>query len=518
MVSPPEDTPPASEDEEPSQSAGRGKGEPAGSRAEGKLPDGEPESDARAVLLDAIEEPGGAAHRLPYVLTRLESDRQGIRLLAATACCLIAVETDDEELVEYLVRRMSDRLTEDQVSLELTTALEYLSSSFAQQVEPILLEMAEQRRELPLPRVGNFTRSYYYGSEMQRAGVGRTHIAGEDTAENPMQTVADRQREEREQIAYEQQRDEDDRSDEDDRTNAEGEETFSGSSAATVRQTTEVSSITVKSQFDELHIQGERSRGRYATTYETLVGDGSDQRAVALRLLHQPDGVLPRFDRELGEHLARWQSASDHDSIVTVFDWQVETEPWVATDLIEESLAEHDRPAPSAAVDHALRLAEGVSHLHGNDVVHGGLDSKTVVFPGERFDDEAAGDPLLNNVGLINVFRYHFDPADCLDPRYAAPEYYDDRFGRIDHATDIYQLGTVCYRLFTGRPPFTGEFETVREAVVSRTPPAPTAVVDGLPDALDEILAKTMAKQKLRRYETVEQFRGELASLTDEFT
>ena len=403
--------------------------------AEGRADAADGESQPPAVLLDAIEEPVAAATQLPRVVGYLAADEQSVRLLAAAACCRIAVATDDERVVEYLIRRLSDRLTDGEVSLELADT-------------------------------------------------------GDDRDDGDADGAAG---------------------------SDEGAGGFTASPEATVRRIGDVSDIAVRSRFDDLHIRGERHRGRYATTYETLVGDGSDQRAVALRLLNQPEEVYPEFDRRLAEQLGRWADAGDHDNVVTVFDWGVDAQPWVATALIEGVLAERDRPSPAVAFRNALALADAVSHLHGRGVVHGGLDARTVGYPGERFDDDVERGPLVNNVGLITVFRHYFDPSDCLDPRFAAPEYYDDRFGRIDHATDIYQLGTVYYRLFTGRPPFTGEFEAVRQAVLSGTPPAPSAVVEGLPPELDEVLAKTMAKQKLRRYETVEQLRGELASVAEEY-
>jgi len=478
----------------------------------------------RSVLVECIEDPAKATQRLPYVLSQLESGDQATRLTAATVCCLVAVETDDEELVEYLIRRMSDRLSDQQVSLELTTALDYLSSSFAEQVEPLLAEMADQKREVPLPQSGNFTRNYYYGQEMSREGVGRTRIAGRGTPENPRRIVTDNERDERERSIHERRRRQRENESDDREGDGAAEAGDTGDEGASTADPTanrepvpELSSIALRSRFDELHVRGERHKGRYATTYESLVGESGTRRAVALRLFHHPDpaDAVPEFDRELAVQLRRWESVSDHDHVVAVLDWGVDSRPWIASSLIEDALADRGRPTAAIAFEEALALADTVCHLHQNDVVHAGLDSRTVVYPGERFEGVDRG-PLLNNVGLISVFRHYFEPADCLDPRYAAPEYYDTRFGRIDHATDIYQLGAVCYRLFTGRPPFTGEFEDIRESVLDRTPPAPSVVVDGLPGAIDDLLSKAMAKQKLRRYETVEQLRGELASIADE--
>jgi hypothetical protein len=250
---PADDTPPAGDREAPRDGSGSG--------------------DVHGVLFEVLSDPAGTVHRLPTVLRHLESDEQAVRLRAATACCLIAVETGDERVVEYLVRRLSDRLTDGEMSLELTAALDYLSSSFPGQVEPLLAELAGTPEQVPLPRVGNFTRSYYYGQGIGRAGVGRLRIAGAETPETPAQVVADRQREERERVARERAR----RQPEDDDRGPDGhdsgeEDPLAGNAPAAARRTRDVSSVAVRSRFDELHVLGERHHGRYATTYEALVG------------------------------------------------------------------------------------------------------------------------------------------------------------------------------------------------------------------------------------------------------
>lgn len=458
---------------------------------------------AGSLLGEYLENPAGVVGRLPTVLTRLEADDRATRLRAATVCCLVAVEAGDEDVVEYLVTRMADRLSDGQTSIELTTALDYLAAAFPDQAEPVLAELDAADRRVLLPGAASPTRSDYFRQ------VG---IAGSQRGERE-RAVRERRRHERddETVAAGGDREQE--------SGVTSEASGDASRPEPGVETPDLSRIARRSRFDELHVKGERHRGRYATTYEALVGEGGVRRAVALRLLHQPDppDAVPEFDRGLAVRLRRWQSVSDHDRVVGVIDWGTESRPWVASSLIDEPLAARERPALATALENALALTDAVSHLHRHDVVHGGLDSRTVVYPGERFGDgDDRRGPLLNNVGLLTVFRHYFDPADCLDPRYAAPEYYDTRFGRIDHATDIYQLGAVCYRLFTGRPPYTGEFEAVREAVLDREPPAPSSAVDGVPAALDDLLAKALATQKLRRHETIQQFRGELATLVDE--
>jgi len=82
--------------------------------------------------------------------------------------------------------------------------------------------------------------------------------------------------------------------------------------------------------------------------------------------------------------------------------------------------------------------------LHERGIVHAGIDAESVAYYGNVLEETDRQPPLLDNIGLLSVYRHHFDPSQFLDPRYAAPEYYERRFGCIDHATDIYQLDAVC--------------------------------------------------------------------------
>jgi serine/threonine protein kinase len=480
--------------------------------------DDEKTAHVRSFLIDCLDEPGEGKERLPYLVSLLESEERSIRFTAAMTCCLVAIEADDDEINEYLVRRMSDRLGEE-ASLELTTALDYLSSLYADQVEQLLEEMDAERRDIPLPKVGNFTREHYYSRDYSREGVGRTQVASTDE-NDPRQTYADRLEEERDEREHDRERpDETDDGESDAEPEGVGPawgDEFEDDPEAMLRRTTEVSTIAVRSRFDELYIRGDHRRSRYADTYEALVGGGSEEQAVSLRLLHRPEQTdsVPVFERELESQISEWATLDSHPQVVSVLDWGLEPQPWVVTPFSADSLSNRDPVDIGPGLDIARKLASALAHLHAGDFVHGGIDPGNVVVPGESLDETVTHELMLDNVGLMNVYRHHFPPSQCLDPRFAAPEYYNDQFGRIDHSTDIYQLGAVCYWLFTGRPPHTGDFERVCGAVLESIPPPPSTVAD-VPEQLDDLVLKAMAKQKLRRYETTEQFQQELTSLAE---
>jgi len=467
------------------------------------------ENPHRALLLDCLSNPERGVERLPFVLTLLESDERQIRLLAAMTGCVVAIETDDEEVVEYLVRRMSDRLTGDELSLELTTALDYLSSRYSEKVDHLLADIHGDSDDVPLPEVGSFTRNYYYSQEFNREDVGRTKIAGEDV-ENPHEIAEDSGKED-EQLKR-------DRTSDDDEPD-EREGASRSTAAGRADDTADTSEIAGRSRFDEVYVEGQYYQGRYATVYETLVGRGRDEQAISLRVLNRPDGLsgVHGFEKAVGERVGDWAVVGDHGNVVQVWDWGIGPRPWLATAFTAGTIAGWDHPGFEAGLAIACSLSEAVSYVHQHDVVHGAIDPRNIVFPGESFTEGAIEDvPLLDNVGLIHAYRDHVGVQDLLDPRFTAPEYHSDQFGRIDHMTDIYQLGATCFYLFTGQPPYTGNAERIREGILEETPPAPSAVAD-VPSPADDLLSKALARDKIRRYETAEQFHQELRSLAAEF-
>jgi hypothetical protein len=298
-----------------------------------------------------------------------------------------------------------------------------------------------------------------------------------------------------------------------------GETTGASAAAAKRREIERIersdtfSRIRQRSRFDHLTVVEPRDGGRYADALRARAVDGDEERGVALALLDLPEEGRERFCAAVTDRLARWHTASDVDGVVTIHDWGPDPRPWVATDPIEGSLAGLDQPATSYALQCALDLVATTASLHRRGVVHAGIDPGNVVFPGDALAERPR--PLLDNVGLMTVVRRHFSPSDYLDPRYAAPEYFDADYGPVDTATDIYQLGTVLYRLCTGQPPFQGSYRQVRAGVLGADPTPPTDLDPALPEPLDDVIAKATAKQKLVRYETTSQFLTDLRSVCE---
>ena len=441
------------------------------------------EGDPRALVAEVLTATDVDRDYIPRLLDLLDAGDRQVRLGAATALCVVA------DAHPGAVASLVGRLATDK-SLAATLALEYIADQY-----PTVVEDRLDQWERSLEARHEVERSTPTGGADNRER-GRTRVAGSGTDGDGRQVYTD--------------------DEEDDQRHAADDE--DGNTIGQRPRAADAewrSLIEYESRFDSLAVLAPRERRRYGDTYRTLGVIDETEHAVALRLLDGVDGTDDTFRAALSTRLDEWQAVSDIENVLTLYDWQDDPRLWLATEYTAETLSDRERVPPMEAAWHAERLAGAVATLHERGVVHAGIDAESVAYYGNVIEESDRQPPLLDNLGLLSVYRHRFDPSEFLDARYAAPEYYQRRFGRIDHATDIYGLGAVCYRLFTGQPPYTGALDAAREEILSPDPPEPSAVAD-VPPAVDDIVGKAMARRKLARYETAAHLRQEIRSLRGE--
>ena len=209
-----------------------------------------------------------------------------------------------------------------------------------------------------------------------------------------------------------------------------------------------------------------------------------------------------------------WQQLDDHDHIVSVVDYGSDPLPWIAMEYMDgENLADRAGELDfEQALWTAISITKAVRHAHRRGIAHLDLKPANILF-GEVAD--AWDVPKVGDWGLSKHLLQHSKSVEGMSPHYAAPEQFDEDFGSADDITDIYQLGTVFYQLFTGQPPFEGQTYRVMDKIKNEDPIPPSDIVD-VPPELDDILLTALAKDKADRYETVVYFRDELQELWDE--
>lgn len=271
----------------------------------------------------------------------------------------------------------------------------------------------------------------------------------------------------------------------------------------------------------QYEILSELGRGGMGVVYRAR--DTELGRDVALKSPFLSEGdresVRRRFLKE-----ARAAARLSHPNVVQLFEVFVEEDrPWLVMQLVPgEDLRDRLRDGKPLPVDRVLRLGEelcaALHAAHAEGILHRDISPKNVLL---SVDERA----MLTDFGLARFTA----PADTGSdgetvslptaegalvgtPQYMAPE---QCMGRaVDERTDLYALAAVLYHACTGRSPYEEmPFPAVLEAIVHREPPPPMRLNYELPEELERIIRKAMAKSPDERYQSVKELQIDVRTL-----
>lgn len=266
--------------------------------------------------------------------------------------------------------------------------------------------------------------------------------------------------------------------------------------------------------YDNLQRQQLLGTGGDADVYEATVHEGSDTVSLAVK--------EPRFRGTLhGEVVERfraeartWTKIDDHAHIVSVVDYGTTPVPWIAMEYMDAGDLRTRIDAETIGLCEALwiaqTVAEAVTHAHERGVSHLDLKPANILF--ERSSATTWAVPKVGDWGLAQCLVEPSTGRDGATIRYASPEQITDE-NETGHHTDIYQLGTVFYELFVGRPPFTGPPGDVAREIADEQPTPPTEIVPELPAELDDVLLTALANAPSDRYSHLVYLRDELQEI-----
>jgi serine/threonine-protein kinase len=239
-------------------------------------------------------------------------------------------------------------------------------------------------------------------------------------------------------------------------------------------------------------------------------------RIVAIKMLrvdHAADATFQaRFRRE-----AQSAASLNHRNIAAVYDTGEDVVdghriPYIVMEYVEgrtlrELLRERARFTPERSIEVIVGVLDALEYSHRAGIVHRDIKPGNVMITG-------AGEVKVMDFGIARSLA---DTGVTLTQtaavvgtaQYISPE--QARGEQADARSDLYSTGCVLYELLTGRPPFVGEsIVSVAVSHVREMPTPPSALDPSITRDVDAIVMKSLAKDRLDRYQSAYEMRTDL--------
>jgi eukaryotic-like serine/threonine-protein kinase len=251
-------------------------------------------------------------------------------------------------------------------------------------------------------------------------------------------------------------------------------------------------------------VQDQLGKGGMGVVY--LAEHESLRRKVAIKMLKSTEKQTIAFERFLRE--ARSVAALDHPNIVRIYDVVSQGKlQYLIMEYVEgvnlETKVQQQGPLPiGRAIDYILQAAAGLQHAYEKGFVHRDIKPANIMVTSDGvvkiLDMGLARSTVEDGDRLTEVLDKDaiVGTADFIAPEQAMGE------SDVDVRADIYSLGVTLFMLVSGRVPFHGS--TTQKIMQHQLKEAPQlADVDPtiLPE-LSQIVAKMMAKDRNKRYQT----------------
>jgi serine/threonine protein kinase len=191
-------------------------------------------------------------------------------------------------------------------------------------------------------------------------------------------------------------------------------------------------------------------------------------------------------------------------------------EPFVVMErLLGEDLEARLRKAPDGrlplaeAIELAIQACDGLTAAHAAGIVHGDIKPANLLVVRQRrrlclkIIDFAPSVPRASDPG---------DPLVTCSPGYASPEQLGARKD-VDGRADVWALGAVLYELVTGMRAFTASSLPEMLRVIGRVPRSMRAARAEVPEALDIVVRRCLAREREMRFATPSQLRAALLAI-----
>ncbi len=258
----------------------------------------------------------------------------------------------------------------------------------------------------------------------------------------------------------------------------------------------------------------EMGQGEISVVYRAQ--DLAEKREVGLKLLSSQKGKRSRQSVLQFRQEAEQIINLDHAHILKVYSQgEYDQRPYTITEFVKarnlaEWLGEQGVQA-EASLDLIAQIANGLDYAHSKGLIHRDLKPSNIVV----IEDNGKPMAKLMDFGWALLM----DAEDLLKQpeaiaktfAYMSPEQSGILKVPIDQRTDLYSLGIMFYQLVCGRPPFMGkDIGEIIHQHVARKPAAPRKINPSIPELIERIILKLMAKDPVERYQTASGLKADL--------
>jgi peptide/nickel transport system substrate-binding protein len=260
------------------------------------------------------------------------------------------------------------------------------------------------------------------------------------------------------------------------------------------------------------HVVEQLGQGGMAKVYKAF--DTRLERHVAIKVIlperHQSEEFLKRFERE-AKALARLS----HPNIVKVLDYgEHEGHPYLVMEYLPGGTLKPrlGKPVPWQEASKILApIARALSAAHEHKILHRDVKPSNILLT-------EGGEPMLSDFGVAKMLEADQSleltgtGVGIGTPEYMAPE---QGLGKpADYRSDVYSLGIVFYELVVGRNPYKADTPlAVLLKHVSEPLPRPRDTIRDLPEAVERVLFKALAKKPEDRFQDMATFAQALENL-----
>src|SRR5882672_39557 len=233
--------------------------------------------------------------------------------------------------------------------------------------------------------------------------------------------------------------------------------------------------------------------------------------AIKFLLVSEKEDVL-RFQRE-----AKLTARLRHPNIAPIYEVGEapaqnageQTRHYLAMEYIDGyTMAGATNLPLNEILDLFMKVAQGIEAAHKAGVVHRDLKPANIMLTSDKW-------PYVMDFGLAKAIQAEsslsVSGAVMGTPAYMPPEQAQGQLDQIDAQSDVYSLGATMYAVLCKKQPFTGQtpMEILMKVCKDDPPPLKTHVAD-MPEPVEQIVLKCMAKDKAERYASAQALADDL--------